>query len=586
MKEFFKFMLASMLGFILLMLIFSFISFGILAGLMSFAEKKTVEVKDGTVLLIELKDPIPDRTPQTPFIPDFSGMSFRTFLGLNDILRNIDEAAKDDRIKGIVLKLDMVPAGIATLGEIRSALTDFRNNGKFIYCYGENMSQGAYYLASVADKVYLHPMGLVDFKGLNAQLVFLKGTFDKLDIDMQVVRHGKFKSAVEPLIQDKMSPENREQLNTLISSVWQSMVEEIAISRGLEVDELNSLADRLISYAAGDAFEAGLIDGLVYRDEFRQFYMQLAGIEDDEDERLLSLTKYNRSRKESEITGDRIAVIYASGQIGGGKGSDDEVGADRFAETIQQARENEKVKAVVLRINSPGGDALASDVVWRELKLTQEVKPLIVSMGDVAASGGYWIASASEQIVASPFTLTGSIGVFGVIPNFGDFMRDRIGITYDNVQTNRNAGFPSVVRPLTAFERELLQGKVDEIYELFLKRVSDNRDMTPMQVDLIGEGRIWSGKDAQRLGLVDEMGGLQHAINLAAEISGLEKYRLLELPRQKDIFEQIIEDLSSGVYASILKAELGPLYQDFLYSKAALGWEGVQARLPYRMVIE
>ncbi len=579
-------MLASMLGFILLMLIFSFISFGILAGLMSFAEKKTVEVKDGTVLLIELKDPIPDRTPQTPFIPDFSGMSFRTFLGLNDILRNIDEAAKDDRIKGIVLKLDMVPAGIATLGEIRSALTDFRNNGKFIYCYGENMSQGAYYLASVADKVYLHPMGLVDFKGLNAQLVFLKGTFDKLDIDMQVVRHGKFKSAVEPLIQDKMSPENREQLNTLISSVWQSMVEEIAISRGLEVDELNSLADRLISYAAGDAFEAGLIDGLVYRDEFRQFYMQLAGIEDDEDERLLSLTKYNRSRKESEITGDRIAVIYASGQIGGGKGSDDEVGADRFAETIQQARENEKVKAVVLRINSPGGDALASDVVWRELKLTQEVKPLIVSMGDVAASGGYWIASASEKIVASPFTLTGSIGVFGVIPNFGDFMRDRIGITYDNVQTNRNAGFPSVVRPLTAFERELLQGKVDEIYELFLKRVSDNRDMTPMQVDLIGEGRIWSGKDAQRLGLVDEMGGLQHAINLAAEISGLEKYRLLELPRQKDIFEQIIEDLSSGVYASILKAELGPLYQDFLYSKAALGWEGVQARLPYRMVIE
>jgi protease IV len=301
---------------------------------------------------------------------------------------------------------------------------------------------------------------------------------------------------------------------------------------------------------------------------------------------LLSLTKYNRSRKESEITGDRIAVIYASGQIGGGKGSDDEVGADRFAETIQQARENEKVKAVVLRINSPGGDALASDVVWRELKLTQEVKPLIVSMGDVAASGGYWIASASEKIVASPFTLTGSIGVFGVIPNFGDFMRDRIGITYDNVQTNRNAGFPSVVRPLTAFERELLQGKVDEIYELFLKRVSDNRDMTPMQVDLIGEGRIWSGKDAQRLGLVDEMGGLQHAINLAAEISGLEKYRLLELPRQKDIFEQIIEDLSSGVYASILKAELGPLYQDFLYSKAALGWEGVQARLPYRMVIE
>ncbi len=579
-------MLASMLGFILLMLIFSFISFGILAGLMSFAEKKTVEVMDGTVILMELKDPIPDRTPQTPFIPDFSGMTFRTLLGLNDILHNIDEASKDDRIKGIVLKLDVVPAGIATLGEIRDALADFRNSGKFIYCYGENMSQGAYYLASVADKVYLHPMGLVDFKGLNAQLVFLKGTFDKLDIDMQVVRHGKFKSAVEPLIQEKMSPENREQLNTLISSVWQSMVEEIALSRGLEVDELNSLADGLVSYEGGDAFEAGLIDGLVFRDEFRQFFMELAGIEDDEDERLLSLTKYNRSRKQSGITGDRIAVIYASGQIGGGKGSDDEVGADRFAETIQQARENEKVKAVVLRVNSPGGDALASDVIWRELKLTQEVKPVIVSMGDLAASGGYWIASASEKIVASPSTLTGSIGVFGVIPDFGDFMRDRLGITYDNVQTNRNAGFPSVVRPLTAFERQLLQGKVDEVYELFLKRVSDNRGMTPMQVDLIGEGRIWSGTDALRLGLVDELGGLQHAIDLAAEIAGLEKYRLLELPRQKDIFEQIIEDLSSGVYTRILKAELGPFYQDFLHSKAALEWEGVQARLPYRMIIE
>ena len=585
MRDFFKFMLASMLGFIIVLGIIFSISIGLLIGIMSFAEQQDVVIEENTVLRIDFKDAIPERTPKDGFLPDLFTGSFKKILGLNDILKNIKNAADDDQVEGIVLNLNIVPSGISTLEEIRAALLEFKESGKFVLCYGEYITQGAYYLASVADEVYLHPQGFIDFKGLNAQVMFLKGALDKLDIDMQIVRHGKFKSAVEPFTQKEMSPENREQYTAFINSIWATILDDIAESRGLSVSELNNIADGLIAYDADAAVSSGLIDDIKYRDEFREVISERMDI-DIEDVNFVSMNQYARVIINYPVTSDRIAVIYATGEISGGQGNDEKIGSDRLSETIIKAREDENVKAVVFRVNSPGGDALASDVIWRELDLLNVEKPVIVSMGDVAASGGYWISCASDKILADPTSLTGSIGGFGVIPNFGDFMENKLGITYDNVSTNENSGFPSVMRPLTGYERNVMQKKVENVYDLFLLRVSNNRDMSTEDVDKIGEGRVWSGVDAKRLGLIDDFGGLSDAIDIAAEIAGLEEYRLLELPLQIDPVEQLINDLTAGVNTRMVKAELGLFYRDYMQIKSVLEWEGVQARMPVQLLVE
>jgi protease-4 len=568
------------------MLIIFFISFGLIMGLMSLAEKQEVVITENTVIRIDLKDAIPERTPKADFLSSLTSGSFKTVLGLNDIVKNIRYAKDDDRVKGILLNLNIVPSGISTLEEIRNALLDFKAEGKFIYSYGEYMTQGAYYLGSVADEMYLHPQGFIDFKGLNANVMFIKGMLDKLDINMQIVRYGKYKSAIEPLIQEEMSDANREQYSAFVNSIWNTMLEQISESRGLSISELNLAADGLISYDAEKAQEAGLIDAITDRDQYRYLLKEGLGIEDLDEISIVSLNMYDRVMKRFSVTSDRIAVIYATGAIGAGKGSNDEVGADAFAETLSKVRKDENVKAVVFRVNSPGGDALASDIIWKELSLLQLEKPVIVSMGNVAASGGYWISSASDKILADPTTLTGSIGVFGVVPDFGQFMENKIGITYDGVSTNENAGFPSVIRPLTGYERTVMQKKVDHTYELFLDRVSDNRDMSLEEVDEIGEGRIWSGADALEIGLVDQLGGLYDAIALAQEISGLDEYRLLELPVLKDPVMQMIEEMSAGAHTRALKSELGPFYNDYRHIQSVLEWNGVQARLPYLVEIE
>jgi len=586
MKDFFKYMLASMLGFIFVGIIIFFISMGLVAVLMSYAEQTEVTISENTVIRIDFKDPIPERTPKDDMLSSLGYGSFRKVLGLNDILRNIHDAKEDDRIKGIILNLNIVPTGISTLEEIREAMLDFKQSGKFIYCYGEYMTQGGYYLGSVADEMFLHPQGFVDFKGLNARVMFLKGMLDKLDINMQIVRHGRFKSAVEPLMQEQMSPENREQYTVFVNSIWQSMLEQISEARGLSVAELNLIADELTAYDAHQASEAGLVDGVTYRDEYQSILEDRMDVDDLDDISLISLRQYDRVMKTFPVTSNRIAVIYATGSIGGGQGGNDDVGADKFAETIAKVRKDDNVKALVFRVNSPGGDALASDIILRELELCQKEKPVIVSMGDVAASGGYWISCASDRILADPTTLTGSIGVFGVIPDFGRFMENKLGISYENVATNQNAGFPSVVRPLTSFERNVMQKKVDNVYDLFLERVSGNRDLSLEEVDEIGEGRIWSGVDALELGLIDELGGLSDAIAIAVEISGLEEYRLLELPVLKAPIDQMIEQMTAGVYTRTLKTELGTFYNDYTQIQSVMKWEGVQARLPYQIELD
>jgi len=586
MKDFFKYMLASMLGFIFLGIIIFFISMGLIVGLMSFVEQDEVTISENTVIRIDFKDAIPERTPKNDMLSSLAFGSFKTVLGLNDILKNIHEAKEDDRIRGIILNLNIVPSGISTLEEIREALLDFKQSEKFVYCYGEYMTQGAYYLGSVADEMFLHPQGFVDFKGLNARVMFLKGMLDKLDINMQIVRHGRFKSAVEPLMQEQMSPENREQYTVFVNSIWQSMLKQISDTRGLSATELNVIADELTAYDAHQATEAGLVDGLTYRDEYRDILLDRMGVDELDDINLISLQQYDRVMKTFPVTGNRIAVIYANGSIGGGQGTNEDVGADKFAETIAKVRKDDNVKAVVFRVNSPGGDALASDIILRELELCQEEKPVIISMGNVAASGGYWISCASDRILADPTTLTGSIGVFGVIPDFGKFMENKLGISYENVATNNNSGFPSVVRPLTGFERNVMQKKVDNVYDLFLERVSGNRDLSLEEVDEIGEGRIWSGVDALQIGLIDELGGLYDAIDVAVEVSGLEEYRLLELPVLKDPIDQMIEQLTAGVYTKAMQMELGPFYNDYTQIQSVLKWEGVQARLPYQIELD
>ncbi|MEN8225026.1 MAG: signal peptide peptidase SppA [Bacteroidota bacterium] len=585
MKEFIKYMLASMLGFVIIIGVIFMISFGLLMGLMSFAEQKEVVIRENTIIRIDFKDPIAERTPLSGLFSDLTSGSFKRVLGLNDIIKNIQYAAEDDDVKGIVLNLNVVPSGISTLEEIRKALTEFKDTNKFILCYGEYMTQGAYYLASVSDEVFIHPQGFVDFKGLNARVMFIKGLLDKLDIDMQIVRHGKFKSAVEPLILKEMSEANREQYTTFVNSIWEAMLYDISMSRGLTIDQLNYIADKLVTYDADAAVASGLIDDVKFRDEFREVISHQMDVE-FKDINFVSLNQYDRVQKNFPVTSDRIAVIYATGEIGGGQGDDQTIGSDRLAETIMKAREDEHVKAVVLRVNSPGGDALASDVIWREMELLQAAKPVIVSMGDVAASGGYWISCASDKIYADPTSLTGSIGVFGVIPNFGDFMENKLGITYDHVASNENSAFPPLMMPLSDFEKTVLQKKVENVYELFLSRVSNNRDLTREEVDNIGEGRVWSGVDAKRIGLIDEFGGLYDAIDYIAEVAGMDEYRLLELPVQIDPVEQLINDLTAGVYTKALKAEMGPFYHDYMKAKSALKWEGVQARLPAQMVVE
>ena len=585
MKDFFKYMLASMLGIFLIGMIVFFIFIGLFMGLMSYAEQQEVVIKENTIIRIDFKDAIPERTAKSGIFSDLTSGSLKRVLGLNDILKNIDDAATDENVKGIVLNLNIIPSGTSTLEEIRDALLRFKESEKFILCYGEYMTQGGYYLGSVADEIYIHPQGFVDFKGLNARVMFLKGMLDKLDIDMQIVRHGKFKSAVEPLIQKEMSPENREQYNSFVNAIWNTILNDISDSRGLSVIELNRIADELIAYDAADAVEAGLVDAAKYRDEFREIISSRMDAEFD-DINFVSLNQYDRVSRDFSITSDRIAVIYATGEIGGGQGNDQTIGSDRLAKTILKAREDENVKAVVFRINSPGGDALASDVILREMQLLQAEKPVIVSMGNVAASGGYWISCASNKIFADETTLTGSIGVFGVIPYFGDFMENKLGITYDYVATNENSGFPPIMRPLSDYERETMQRKVENIYDLFLERVSDSRNLSTEEVDLIGQGRVWSGIHAKELGLIDDFGGLYDAINAAIEISGLDEYRLLELPVQIDPIEQLFNEITAGIYTRALKAEMGPFYNDYIQAKSVLKWEGVQARLPVLLNLE
>jgi protease-4 len=590
MKQFFKFMFASMLGFILTLVILFVIFLAILVSYISMADKEVVDVDKNSILHIQLDKPVYDRSPKNPlvfFSPDAFDLSIPP--GLDQILTNIQKAKTDDRVSGIYLDLGIIPSGVAIVEEIRNALLDFKSSGKFIVAYGEFYSQVAYYLASVADEIYLNPDGLIEFKGLAAEAFFLKGTLEKLDIDVKVIRHGQYKSAAEIFLLDKLSDSNKEQIQAYIDDVWDQMISSISDSRKLTREELETAADNLDGMMASTALEAKLVDKLYYKDEVLVALRQKLSLNVEDKINTVKLDKYTYARDpvHKRVSRNRLAVIYAIGSIGTGNGDDMTIGSERLSKAIRDARTNDRVKAIVLRVNSPGGSAMASEVIRREVELASEKKPLIVSMGDVAASGGYWISCSADKILADAMTLTGSIGVFGIIPNFGEFFDNKLGITFDYAMTNKNSDFINVTRPLPEYHETVIISEIEKIYDEFLGLVSDGRNMSKEEVNELGQGRIWSATDAKEAGLVDEIGGLNMAIRLAAEAAGLEDYTILSLPEQKDPFQEIMKQLTGRqAKAKKLRAELGEFYTFYKTFMEVKEMEGTQARLPFELTVK
>jgi len=584
MKQFFKYVLATIVGIVISSIVIFLMFLGIVGAIVSSADKKEVKIEPNSILYVDLKQEIVDRGSEDPFKGfDFASFQPNSPIGLNQILKAIANAKEDSNIKGILLELDAVNAGAATTEEIRNALIDFKSSGKFIYAYSDTYSQKAYYLASVADSVFLNPEGMIEWLGLRSEIMFFKKTLEKLGVEPQILRHGKFKSAVEPFMLDKMSPENREQTLTYVSSIWNQWVKGISETRGISADKLNSMANNMEIFNAKKALENKLVDGLIYKDELIATLKTKLGIEEKKDISSIELKKYFKAPEvaKRKFSKDKIAVIYASGEIGMGEAGDDNIGSEGLSRTIRKARRDSSIKAIVFRINSPGGSALASEVIWREVDLAAKVKPVIVSMGDVAASGGYYIAAPATTIMANPTTITGSIGVFGLFFNLQKALDNKLGITVDVVKTNDHADFFSVYRPMTAEEKAVGQMFIEQTYQTFIGHVSAGRGIPVEQVDAIGQGRVWSGVNAKDIKLVDEFGGLTDAIKLAAEKAGLENYRLVELPKQKKLFEQLMEDMSAEAKAWMLKDELGLSFKVYNRIKSMLNNQGVQARMPY-----
>ncbi len=589
MKQFFKFMLASMAGFFLTMIVLFFFFAILIASLLTFTKKEEVVVKPKTVLHLTLKEAIPERSQASPFSFSetrlFSTSNVPGLLETNDLLKR---ASEDDNISGILLDLSEIGSGMATMEEVRNALLKFKESGKFVVAYGEVYSQKAYYLATTADIICLNPEGALDFRGMAGELVFIKGLLDKLDINPQIIRHGKYKSAIEPLISDRMSEANKEQTLAYINSLWMHISDGISKARNIDPARLQVIADSLLIQTPEDALNYHFVDRVIFKDQLIDLLKEKLEIGKNDKIEMMKLERYKDAPAKTfkKRAKEKVAVIYAVGSIGDGEGSDESIGSERISKAIRKARTDSTVKAIVFRVNSPGGSALASDVILREIKLARDIKPVVVSMGDYAASGGYYIACAADTILANPTTLTGSIGVFGVIPDFSKFFNNKLGVTFDVVKTNKHADYISVTRPMTPYEEKVITNDVERIYKVFVNHVSEGRSMPEAQVDSLGQGRVWSGTDGVKTGLVDLTGGLQDAINIAANMAKLEDYRIMSLPEQKDPFTQIIDELTGKPSETRLKKELGLLYPYMKELQSLSGLKGVQARLPFILNIQ
>lgn len=592
MRFFWKAFLASLAAILLATILFIFLIAGFVSSLASMGEQAVV-VKDNSLLMLKLDNRIVERKSNNPFEDiEIPGMEKSSTTGLNQIFLALTKAKTDDKIKGIYLELSDLQAGYATAEEIRNALLDFKTSGKFIYAYSDAISQKAYYIASVADSLMLHPTGMLDFRGLSADVTFFRKALDKLGVEVQIVRgkDNKFKSAVEPFMYDKMSPANKEQTTLYLATIWNQILKGISESRKITVDQLNDYANSVMTFQTAEAARKGhFFDNLKYRDQVLADLRRLDGLKANADIPIVTVSEYEKipvDTKGKVIARDKIAVVYAEGEIDMSSGSSShDINSKDVSAGIREARIDSTVKAIVLRVNSPGGSAFGSEVIWREVKLAQEVKPVIVSMGDYAASGGYYISSPASVIVANPTTITGSIGVFGTIPNFSELLNNKLGITFDNVMTNEHADMPAVTRKMTPFEANLMQNYVESTYGIFLSHVADGRKMTTSRADSLGQGRVWSGVNARNNRLVDSFGGMKEAMKIAAEKANITDYRVKELPKQKDPFSELLKNFSVSMQTRMMKSMMGESFDYWKNLSREANAKGVFTRLPFNLEI-
>jgi protease-4 len=593
-RQFFKFVLATVVGLVL----FSVLGVLLLVGLGALIGRSSTDksVAANSVLELKLDKPISEREQSADLNP-LGGD--RATIGLVNLKEVIGRAKTDDDIKGILLNLELVQGGMASLEEVRNALLDFKKSGKFIVAYHEIASEKSYYLSSVADQIYLHPQGTLEFNGLSSEVMFYKRLFDKAGIEPYIFRVGSFKSAVEPFFRENFSDSARYQTVSYLNSLNGHMLGQVAASRQIPAPRLKVISDSMLVHNAKDALRLKLVTKLGYFDEVQDYLRGKLGLAKDKKPGLITLGDYQDAdkadEKEGNTSGNRIAVIYAEGDIVTGKGSDDNIGSDKFAEAIRKARLDDKVKAVVLRINSPGGSSLASDIIYREVLLTKKVKPIIASMSDVAASGGYYIAMACDTIVAHPNSITGSIGVFGVLPNIQPLLADKLGITVDRVTTGKFSDLPTITRALSPYEKQQMQLEVNEIYADFTSKAALGRHMPVERLRRIASGRVWSGSEGKQIGLVDVLGSYEDALKIAANRAHLkaDDYKVQRLPRQKSSVEKFFSRFVGGddedqaaAEARLLQAKLGPLYPAVRQYQQLMQMRGVQARLPYELEIK
>ena len=585
MKDFLKYTLASIVGLMGCTIIITIISIVSIVGIAASSDTTTT-VSENSLFKLELKGEVTERMIDNPFASLMS--EEQTALGLNDVLSSIQKAAENEYIKGIYLEAGGIMANPASIEEIRNALVRFKQTGKFVVAYGDNYTESDYYICSVADKIILNPQGMVDWHGLASQTIYFKDLLAQLGVDMEVFKVGTYKSAVEPYTSMEMSDENREQITAYITSIWDNMVDGVSLSRGISAKQLNEYADRYIAFEGAEAsLTAGLVDTLLYMDGTKSYLKQLMDTEEDDRLAVLTLDEVKNIQKNVPLdkSGNIIAMYYAEGQIvdapSTGMSTAPEIVGEKVSMDLRKLRNDETVKAVILRVNSPGGSAFASEQIWNEVVKLKEKKPVIVSMGDYAASGGYYISCAADTIIAQPNTITGSIGIFGMFPNPHKLINDKLKLNIETVKTNKLADFGSMSRPFNADERAIMQRYINQGYATFVKRCADGRSMSTSAIEAVAQGRVWTGEMAMELGLVDILGDIETAKEIAAEKAGIESYTLISYPKEQGAFDMLLNQAKEsyietriGKVAGQFKDELNLIYNLENMNK-------LQARLPY-----
>ena len=588
MKDFLKFTLATVTGIVISSVVLFFISILVVFSMVSSSESET-QVRKNSIMMLDLNGTLAERSQENP-LDLIMKDDYKTY-GLDDILSSIKKAKENEDIKGIYIQATSLGAGFASLEEIRNALKDFKESGKFVVAYGDAYTQGLYYLSSVADKVLLNPQGMLEWRGLAATPMFFKDLLEKVGVEMQVFKVGTYKSAVEPFISTEMSAANREQINVYLSSIWGQITSAVAESRNLSVEALNKEADRMLMfYPAEESVKNGLVDTLIYKNDVRDYLKNLAGIDKDDNMPILGIQDMINVKKNvpRDKSGNVIAVYYAYGEIDGGSSAstDEGINSEKVIKDLRKLKDNENVKAVVLRVNSPGGSAYGSEQIWYAVNQLKKEKPVIVSMGDYAASGGYYISCNADTIVAEPTTLTGSIGIFGMMPN-AKGLTEKLGVSFDVVKTNPYADFGNLTLPMNDGEKGLMQMYVNNGYELFLTRCSDGRGISMEKLDKIAQGRVWTGSTAKELGLVDELGGLDKALEIAIAKAGVDAYTVMSYPKKEGFLESLM-NTNPGNYIKgrMLNGKMSDMYRQFSIIENFDKIDRIQARVPFELNIQ